>query len=332
MAQKQEMVLFHMSQAEPFNSPGANEPCWCGSGTKYKKCHRSSDEAARRQTTVPRVKPGTLSPMRTVPAHIPRPDYFETGVPGPGVLGDSSTRLARIRAAASSVAKILKKLGSDLRPGLTTDEIDARCHQLYIEDGGFPSTLNYRNFPKSLCTSVNEVVLHGIPDSRPLQDGDIVNLDISIYLNGVHGDCSATFGVGAVDEASKKLLKVTEDSLMKGIEAVKPGQPLRLVGRAIEQYAKKYGYAVVREFCGHGIGELFHCHPQVTHYEDPDDETVMEEGMVFTIEPMLLSGSPQLLQWNDGWTIVAADGKRSAQFEHTVLVTSFGAEILTVTQ
>lgn len=318
-----------MTQTPPPILPAANEPCWCGSGTKYKKCHRSSDEVSRRKGTLPRVRPGTLSPRREVPSHIPRPDYAKTGKPGPGVVGDPSTRLTRIKTAAKAVAHILRELGKHAQPGITTDAIDGLCHQMYIDFGGYPSTLNYRGFPKSLCTSVNEVVLHGIPDSRPLENGDIVNLDISIYLDGVHGDCSATFAVGDIDDESRQLMKATEECLMRGIEAVKPGQPLRLVGRAIEQHAKKLGYGVVHEFCGHGIGETFHCHPQVTHYEDEHDDTVIEEGMVFTIEPMLLSGSPQLIQWKDGWTIATADGRRSAQYEHTILVTRSGAEILT---
>lgn len=319
-----------MTPSRPDLLPSANEPCWCGSGNKYKKCHRSSDEVDRRKAQPSRVRPGEVSPRREVPAHVPRPDYALTGKPGPGVAREDSTRMARIRDAASAVADILKALGKHVQPGVTTDAIDVLCHQMYIDRGGYPSTLNYRGFPKSLCTSVNEIVLHGIPDSRPLENGDIVNLDISIYLNGVHGDCSATFAVGDIDEASRKLMQVTQDCLMKGIEAVKPGQPLRLVGRAIEQYARKQGFGVVKEFCGHGIGETFHCHPQVTHYEDEHDDTVIEEGMVFTIEPMLLSGGPQLLQWKDGWTIATADGKRSAQYEHTVLVTRDGAEILTL--
>ena len=319
-----------MTSSAPERLPSANEPCWCGSGNKYKKCHRSSDEVERRKAQPVRVRPGQVGPRRDVPAHIPHPDYAQTGKPGPGVPGEASTRLPRIKQAARAVADILKSLGAHVAPGVTTDAIDALCHQMYIDRGGYPSTLNYRSFPKSLCTSVNEIVLHGIPDSRPLENGDIVNLDISIYLNGVHGDCSATFAVGDIDEASRKLMQVTQDCLMKGIEAVKPGQPLRLVGRAIEQHARKHGFGVVKEFCGHGIGETFHCHPQVTHYEDEHDDTVIEEGMVFTIEPMLLSGGPQLLQWKDGWTIATADGKRSAQYEHTVLVTRDGAEILTL--
>lgn len=314
----------------PSHLPGANEACWCGSGIKYKKCHRGADYASR--VSVPaerRVRPGLLSPRREVPPHIPRPDYAETGKPGPGFPGDPATRLERMRRACRAAAEVLQHTGRAVRPGVTTDELDAICHAAYIERGGFPSTLNYHGFPKSLCTSVNEVILHGIPDNRPLEHGDIVNLDVTIYLDGMHGDCSATFPVGAVDDASQKLMRVTRECLMLGIEAVKPGQPLNVIGRAIETHAIKHGYGVVRAFCGHGIGETFHTEPQIVHFYDPEDTTVIEEGMIFTIEPMLTQGTWKHVGWDDGWTIVTADGKRSAQFEHTLLVTRDGAEILT---
>ncbi|MFZ5467933.1 MAG: type I methionyl aminopeptidase [Myxococcota bacterium] len=309
--------------------PRPNEPCWCGSGAKYKKCHREEDERAHRPAPVVRVRPGRVSPRRTVPATIPRPDYAESGVPGLGFLQEPSSRLPRMRRACRAAAEILRELGQKIAPGVTTDELDELCHQAYIARGGFPSTLNYRGFPKSLCTSVNEVVLHGIPDSRPLEKGDIVNLDVTIYLDGMHGDCSATFAVGAVDADSQRLMRVTQECLQLGIEAVKPGRPLRAIGAAIEAHAKKTGMGVVREFCGHGIGEVFHADPQICHYDDPDATQPMEEGMLFTIEPMITLGSPELQLWDDGWTVVTADGRRSAQYEHTVLVTREGAELLT---
>lgn len=298
---------------------------------KYKKCHRSADSTARAPApTERRVRAGMVSPRREVPPHIPRPDYAETGVPGPGILGDPATRLERMRRSCRAAAEVLRVTGEAVRPGITTDELDAVCHAAYIERGGFPSTLNYKGFPKSLCTSVNEVILHGIPDSRPLESGDIVNLDITIYLEGMHGDCSATFGVGEVDEESRRLMRVTQECLMLGIEAVKPGRPLNVIGRAIESHASRHGYGVVRHFCGHGIGELFHIEPQVTHYFDAKETTPIEEGMFFTIEPMLTLGTWQPVQWDDGWTVITADGKRSAQFEHTIHVTRDGAEILTL--
>jgi len=313
--------------------PGPNEPCWCGSGRKYKKCHRDADAAAGGPPTSasPRaVRPGVVSPARAVPPHIPRPSYVESGRPRPAPrLPDPADRLARMRRACRAAAEVLAEGARRTAPGVTTDEIDAVVHQACIDRGGYPSPLNYWGFPKSLCTSVNEVILHGIPDSRALQDGDIVNLDVSIYLGGVHGDCSATYLVGRVDEESRRLVRVTEECLWKGIETVKPGRPISEIGRAIETHATAHGYGVVRAFCGHGIGEDFHRDPQVLHYYDPRASTPMEEGMFFTIEPMLTMGTHPHVEWPDGWTAVTADGKRSAQFEHTILVTGHGAEVLT---
>ncbi len=315
--------------------PGANDPCWCGSGQKYKRCHRTSDEAgasaAPASARSGAVRAGVVSPRRAVPPHVPRPTYAVTGRPraSPRV-ADAGERIARIRKACRAAAEVLAEGGRAVRPGITTDQIDAIVHDAYIARGGYPSTLNYHGYPKSLCTSVNEVILHGIPDSRPLEDGDIVNLDVTIYLDGMHGDCSATFLVGDVDEASRRLVRVTREALEMGISAVKPGRPISDIGKAIERHATAHGYGVVRAFCGHGIGEDFHMEPQVLHYYEPRARTVMEEGMVFTIEPMLTAGRPDHVVWADGWTAVTADGRRAAQFEHTILVTRDGAEILTL--
>ena len=315
---------------------GANDPCWCGSGQKYKKCHRDQDahrdggggRAGGRRGS---VRAGVVSPRRSVPAHIPRPNYAVSGRPRPSPrLADPVERVARIRRACQAAAEVLAEGGRAVRPGVTTDEIDRVVHEAYIARGGYPSTLNYHGFPKSLCTSVNEVILHGIPDSRPLEDGDIVNLDVTIYLDGMHGDCSATFLVGEVDEASRRLVRVTRECLELGISAVRPGCPLSDVGRAIERHATAHGYGVVRAFCGHGIGEDFHMEPQVLHYYEPRVRTIIEEGMIFTIEPMLTAGEPEHVVWADGWTASTVDGGRAAQFEHTVLVTRDGAEILTL--
>lgn len=315
----------------PAKLPGPNEPCWCGSGAKYKKCHRGEDSQARAAPAAARrVQPGAVSPMREVPAGIPRPDYALSGKPGSGVRGDPATRVERMRRACRAAAEVLQETAAAIAPGITTDALDAICHAAYLKRGGYPSTLNYHGFPKSLCTSVNEVVLHGIPDSRPLEAGDIVNLDITIYLDGMHGDCSATFAVGQTDPESERLMRITRECLELGIEAAKPGRKLYEIGRAIEAHAQEHGYGVVREFCGHGIGERFHTEPTVLHVFDPEADTVIEEGMFFTIEPMLTMGSPQLLQWRDGWTVVTADGRRSAQYEHTLHVTSQGAIPLTV--
>src|SRR5919198_1150635 len=326
----------NVTSAAPAALPGPNEPCWCGSGTKYKKCHRSADEAELRRRGAEarsrRVRPGVVSSRRTVPVHIPRPDYAETGRPALRQISAIMTgdRLERMRRACRAAARVLRETGAAVRPGITTDELDAIAHEAYIREGGYPSTLNYRGFPKSLCTSTNEVVCHGIPDSRPLEDGDIVNLDVTIYLDGMHGDCSATFLVGDVDEASRRLVRVTRECLELGISAVRPGRPLSEIGRAIERHAAAHGYGVVRAFCGHGIGEDFHMEPQVLHYYEPRVRTVIEEGMIFTIEPMLTAGEPEHVVWADGWTASTVDGGRAAQFEHTVLVMRDGAEILTL--
>jgi methionyl aminopeptidase len=225
---------------------------------------------------------------------------------------------------------VLDAVGASVTPGVTTDDLDAVAHDAYVAEGGYPSPLGYRGFPKSICTSVNEVVAHGIPDDRMLADGDIVNCDITIFLDGMHGDCSATFLVGDVEPATKQLVDVTARCLDAGIAAVRPGGRVRDIGRAIQAIAHAEGLGVVRELVGHGIGEEFHSTPYVHHYDEPRDRTRLRPGMVFTIEPMLTLGSPDVAQWDDGWTIVTQDGCPSAQFEHTVLVTSDGVDVLTV--
>ncbi|QRN98230.1 type I methionyl aminopeptidase [Archangium violaceum] len=319
--------------------PKPNDPCWCGSGTKYKKCHRGADSVDARKRgpeARPRgIRPGLISPIRSVPPHIPRPDYADTvsGRPSrtPAYSEVKSPEvIARIRRACKAAAEVLNAVGAHVRPGITTDELDAITHEEYIKRGGYPSTLNYYNFPKSLCTSVNEVICHGIPDNRPLEDGDIINLDVTIFLDGVHGDCSATFFAGTKDPEDERLVRITYESMMLGIEAVKPGLPINVIGRAIENHAHKHNLGVVRAFCGHGIGERFQTGLQIPHNYDPSANTIMQPGMVFTIEPMLTLGHWHHRVWDDGWTAVTADGSRTAQFEHTVLVTDTGVEILTV--
>ena len=202
-------------------------------------------------------------------------------------------------------------------------------HDLTVEMGGYPSPLNYHGYPKSVCTSVNEVICHGIPDSRPLEDGDILNIDVTCYVGGVHGDTNATFLVGEVDPQSIELVRVTEECMWYGIEAVVPGRPLSDIGRAIEQHAKKHRLGVVRAFIGHGIGQQFHTDIQVLHYYDARASMEMRPGMTFTIEPMLTLGTYAWDMWDDNWTVVTQDGRRSAQFEHTLVVTENGAEVLT---
>jgi methionyl aminopeptidase len=302
----------------------ANDPCWCGSGQKFKRCHRDAKE---------QLQPGLIGPMRTVPAEIPRPEYAETGnvTRRPEERVKDAAFIERMRRAGHAAAEVLDIGAAVIAPGVTTDDIDAVVHQAYIDRGGYPSTLNYRGYPKSLCTSVNEVICHGIPDDRPLRDGDIVNLDVTIWLDGVHGDTNATYCVGNVDDASKRLIDVTRQCLDRGIAAVAPGRPFSDIGRAIETHAVANGYEVVRAFVGHGIGEQFHTDLQIPHYYEPRMTTIMEPGMVFTIEPMISMGTGQHKIWDDDWTAVTADGSRTAQFEHTIVVTDTGVEILTTT-
>jgi methionyl aminopeptidase len=301
----------------------ANDPCWCGSGRKFKRCHKASTD---------RIRPGRVGPPRVVPADIPRPHYAETGVPvrraEPHVRPPEV--IERMRRAGRAAAEVLQTVGTAVAPGVTTDELDALCHEECIRRGGYPSPLNYGAFPKSLCTSVNEVICHGIPDDRPLVDGDIVNLDVTIYLDGVHGDTNATFPVGTIDQGSADLIRVTRECLDRGITAVSPGRPIRDIGRAIQAHAEAHGYGVVRAFVGHGIGEQFHSDLQIPHYDDPRATTIIEPGMTFTIEPMITMGAWQHQLWSDGWTAVTVDRRRTAQFEHTLLVADDGAEILTL--
>ncbi len=299
-----------------------NDPCWCGSGKKYKRCHHQPHLLLR---------PGTISPYRPVPEGIPRPPYAETGDPGPEEEPDIKTAdvIERMRIAGRKAAEILQIAGDAVAPGVTTDEIDAIVHQATIDRGGYPSPLNYRGFPKSVCTSVNEVICHGVPDDRPLADGDIVNIDVTIWVEGVHGDTNATFLVGDVDPMSRKLVRVTRECLDLGIDAVVPGRPISDIGKAIENHASRYGYEVVRAFIGHGIGREFHTDLHILHYYSPNATTVMEPGMTFTIEPMISMGTGNHYLWPDRWTAVTADESRTAQFEHTILVTDRGAERLT---
>ncbi len=323
-----------MNEAElaPPVRPGRNDPCWCGSGQKYKKCHLEADGHAGPARPVRRpLAPGQITPRRAVPSDVPRPDYALDGRPrvhGKDV--KTPDELERLRRACRAAARVLRVSGEAVRVGITTDALDEIAHEETVRLGGYPSPLNYRGFPKSLCTSVNEVICHGIPDGRPLEDGDIVNLDVTVYLDGMHGDCSATFLVGEVRPDGRRLVQIARECLAKGIAAVRPGRPISDVGKAVEAHASRHGYGVVRSYCGHGIGESFHTSLQVPHHYDPAAKRVMEPGMTFTIEPMITEGTWQDLLWDDGWTAVTADGKLSAQFEHTIAVTADGAEVLTV--
>jgi methionyl aminopeptidase len=277
------------------------------------------------------LHPGRLSPARQVPAHIVRPEYVGKAKPtlGEQDVKDAET-ITAMRAAGKLAARALEEVGRHVQPGVTTDFLDKVGHEFLVSHGAYPSTLGYRGYPKSLCTSLNEVICHGIPDDTVIADGDIVNIDITAYIGGVHGDTNATFLAGEVDEQSRLLVERTREALMRGIKAVAPGRPLNTVGLVIEKYAGRFGYGVVRDFTGHGIGKTFHSGLVVPHYDDPRNTVVMEPGMTFTIEPMLTLGTIAYDVWPDNWTAVTRDRKRTAQFEHTLLVTEDGNEILTL--
>jgi methionyl aminopeptidase len=278
------------------------------------------------------VAPGTLSPQRAVPAAIARPEYVGRREPrrftGSEVKDDAT--IAAMRVAGRIAAQALAETGRHVAPGVTTDELDRIGHDFLCDHGAYPSTLGYRGYPKSLCTSINEVICHGIPDSTRLNDGDIVNVDITAFIGGVHGDTNATFLVGDVSDEPRLLVERTRESLDRAIAAVQPHRPFNVIGRVIESYAKRFDYGVVRDFTGHGIGTQFHSGLVVPHYDDPRFDQLIETGMTFTIEPMLTLGTYAWDQWNDGWTVVTKDRRHSAQFEHTLLVTKSGAEILTL--
>jgi methionyl aminopeptidase len=267
-----------------------------------------------------------------VPAHIPRPEYVDKDAPAPytgSEVKDTDT-IERMRLAGRLAAQALREVGRHVAPGVTTDELDRVGHEFLCDHDAYPSTLGYRHFPKSLCTSVNEVICHGIPDSRPIEDGDIVNVDITAYLDGVHGDTNATFLTAGVPEETRLLVERTEEALRRAIRAVKPGRRVNVVGRVIQSYAARFGYGVVREFTGHGIGTAFHSGLVVPHYDDPHYDDLIVPGMTFTIEPMLCLGTAEWDMWDDQWTVTTKDKRASAQFEHTLLVTADGAEVLTL--
>ncbi|MDI5961635.1 type I methionyl aminopeptidase [Streptomyces sp. SL13] len=278
------------------------------------------------------LTPGTLSPPRRVPSAIPRPEYV--GRPGPtpytGPEVQDAETVDRMRIASRIAARAMQEAAAAIRPGVTTDELDRIAHEYMCDHRAYPSDLGYRGFPKSICTSLNEVICHGIPDSTELRDGDIVNLDVTAYIHGVHGDTNATYLCGEVDEESRLLVERTRESLDRAIKAVKPGRQINIIGRVIESYAKRFGYGVVRDFTGHGINTSFHSGLVVPHYDSPHATTVIQPGMTFTIEPMLTLGSYDYDVWEDGWTVVTKDRRRTAQFEHTMVVTATGAEVLTL--
>lgn len=283
------------------------------------------------------LRKGKVTPMRTVPDHIEKPDYAVSGIPiseqqarsDREIPVYSDEEIAKIRHSSLLVRQALDICNRMARPGVTPEEIDIAVHEFCIANNSYPSPLNYHHFPKSLCTSVNEVICHGIPDDRPLESGDILNCDVSIYCQGYHGDANETYLVGDVDDHSKYLVKTTYESLMLAISNVRPGVKYCEMGNIISKYVEPKGFSVVRSYTGHGVGRMFHCAPSVPHYSNNKTRGVMRPGHVFTIEPMINAGSYKDEMWDDNWTSVTLDGKRSAQFEHTMMVTNDGVEVMT---
>lgn len=307
----------------------------------------TSSPALIRPITTPKFKyagalrPGYQSPRRSVPSDtgITFPDYARDGVPKarptlfPWIIESKRPEeIDKMKKAGRCAREVLDMAGRAIRAGITTDEIDQIVHAACLERGAYPSPLNYREYPKSCCTSVNEVICHGIPDNRPLQAGDIVNLDITCYLNGYHGDCSEMFVAGgedAVDDKARHLLQTTYDCWIKAMEYVKPGNDYKDIGAIIEDHVVELGFTTVKSFCGHGIGSVFHTTPNILHYRNTEPAGKMSAGHTFTIEPMICEGEGGYLMWPDDWTATTRDGKRSAQFEHTLLITPDGVEALT---
>jgi methionyl aminopeptidase len=283
------------------------------------------------------LTPGKISPWREVPPSIPRPEYVgrKRAEAWDGPMTQDAETIEKMRVAGRIAAQATQLAGEQCKPGVTTDEIDRVVHEFLLDHQAYPSTLGYpgRNappFPKSCCTSLNEVICHGIPDSTVIEEGDIINVDVTAYRDGVHGDTDATFCVGEVSEEARLLVERTHEAMMRGVKAVAPGRPISVIGRVIESYAKRFGYGVVRDFGGHGIGYAFHSGLFIPHYDSPEATTTMVPGMTFTIEPMITLGGISYHTWPDRWTVVTKDRKWTAQFEHTVVVTETGYDILTL--
>ncbi|XP_073023603.1 methionine aminopeptidase 1B, chloroplastic-like [Primulina eburnea] len=279
----------------------------------------------------PALRRGKTYPRLSVPDNIPKPPYVSSKLL-PEISSEHQIHdpegIARMKAACELAARVLDYAGSLVRPSINTNEIDVAVHKMIIDAGAYPSPLGYGGFPKSVCTSVNECMCHGIPDSRQLQDGDIINIDVTVYLNGYHGDTSKTFLCGNVNDAMKQLVKVTEECMHRAIDVCKHGAPFKIIGQMISEHAEKYGYGVVDRFVGHGIGKIFHSEPLIFHQRN-DKPGNMVEGQTFTIEPILTLGTTDCITWPDKWTTLTADGSAAAQFEHTILITKTGPEILT---
>jgi methionyl aminopeptidase len=277
--------------------------------------------------------PGQLSPQRQVPPAIVRPEYVGKNAPAKFTGSDVKTpeQIAKIRRSGRIAAQAVELVGQHARPGVTTDELDRIAHEFLVKNGAYPSTLGYRGYPKSICSSLNEVICHGIPDDTVLQDGDILNIDITAYIDGYHGDLNRTFLIGDVRQEVRDLVERTHEAMTRGINAALPGRQVNIIGRAIETYAKRFGYGVVRDFTGHGVGEAFHSGLIIPHYDSaPQYADEIKVGMVFTIEPMLTLGTHEWDMWSDDWTVTTKDKSWTAQFEHTIAITEDGPEILTL--
>lgn len=280
-----------------------------------------------------KLKPGKPTPIRKVPESIERPEYawkddVQENVGEPLVQTDETIEL--MRESSKIAANALAVAGAAVKPGVTTDDIDRVAHEFMCDHGAYPSTLGYRGFEKSSCVSLNEIVCHGIPDTTVIEEGDIVNIDITAYKNGVHGDTNATFFAGEVTQEHRDLVERTYKATMRGIKAAKPGREINVIGRVIEAYAKRFGYNVVTDFTGHGIGTTFHNGLVVLHYDSDAYRDVLEPGMTLTVEPMINLGGLEYDIWDDGWTVQNRDGEYTAQFEHTIVITDDGNEILTI--
>ncbi|GAQ88558.1 methionine aminopeptidase [Klebsormidium nitens] len=279
-----------------------------------------------------RLERGQVSPTLVVPPNIPRPSYAESGVSPPfeedHLQIHDAEGIKRMRAAGKLAAEVRDYAGTLVKPGVTTDSIDKAVHKMIIEAGAYPSPLNYGRFPKSVCTSVNECICHGIPDSRPLEDGDIINIDVTVFLNGYHGDTSATFFCGNVAPEARRLVAATKEALDAAIAICAPGVPYNKIGKTIHAIGDKYKLGVVHQYIGHGVGQIFHSGPTILHNRN-NKPGVMVKNQTFTIEPMFTLGGVRDRVWSDNWTSVTVDGSWSAQFEHTLLITDNGVEILT---
>jgi methionyl aminopeptidase len=284
------------------------------------------------------IAKGVVSPWRDVPRGIARPEYVgrKRAARWPGGDVHDAETIEHVRVSARIAAQALAEVGRNVRPGVTTDDLDRIGHDFIVDHGAYPSTLGYPGsagrppFPKALCTSVNEVICHGIPDSTVIEEGDIVKVDITAYKDGAHGDNCGSFIAGEGSDQARALVTVAQEAMMRGIKAAQPGREVNVIGRVIEKYAARHGFESVRHYTGHGVGPAFHTGLVIPHYDAaPLNDDVIVPGMIFTVEPMLCAGSEANHEWDDGWTVVTDDGSWVAQFEHTILITDEGPEVLT---